>query len=268
MGIRIGFCTNMAASAPGETGAEYIEKCAAAGFEYLEMPLAEISLLSGGQFDALVRRVRDSGLRCEACNNFFPRGLRLTGPDAHTGAISEYMRKMLARAGRLGIEILVFGSGPAKTVPGGFSLADGYKQVVGITRNAAEEAKQYGITIVVEPLRRAECNIINSYREACGLVREVGMENVKALVDYYHLAEESEPPAHIIEDGALLRHAHFARRKGRTYPRDLEEEATYEPFINALKAAGYAGRISLEAYTSRFDEEAPLALAFMRRYFA
>jgi sugar phosphate isomerase/epimerase len=257
----------MTAKEPGDTGADCIEKCAAAGFEYLEMPLAEISLLDGGRFGALVRRVEASGLRCEACNNFFPRELRLTGPDADMGAISEYIKEMLARAGMLGIEILVFGSGPAKTVPNGYSVAEAYKQVAEITRIAAAEAEQYGITIVVEPLRRAECNIINSYREACGLVRDVNLHNVKALVDYYHLAEESEPPAHIAEDGALLRHAHFARRKGRTYPHKIEEEATYGPFIDALVSAGYEGRISLEAYTDDFDAEAPRALAFMRRYF-
>ena len=266
--MRIGFCTNMMGASPGDTGADYIERIAAVGFDYLEMPVAEMSLLDDDAFDALVQRVENSGIRCEACNNFFPRDMRLTGPNPDTEAIKAYIPKMMKRLGRLGISSLVFGSGPAKTAPEGFPLEQAFEQVAEVARLAAPIAEQYGITIVIEPLRRQECNLINSYEEGCRLVREVSLPNVRGLVDYFHLTQEGEPAEHIVKDASLLHHAHFARNEGRSFPSELAEEDTYGAFIGALKEAGYTGRLSLEAYTGNFDDEAPRALAFMRKYFS
>lgn len=82
--MRFGCCLNMIAKGPDGTGIEYIEALAKAGFDYAELPLAEMMALPDGQFQELVRRVAGSGVHCEACNNFFPKTERLTG-EARSG---------------------------------------------------------------------------------------------------------------------------------------------------------------------------------------
>lgn len=263
--MKIGCCVNMLSKEPGGTGVEYVEKLAVLGFEYVELPLAEMTALPEDKFSALAERVCASGIRCEACNNFFPKTMRLTGPGVDDGAVDEYVNKALARAAALGAQCVVFGSGPAKNIPEGFSREQGYRQVVSLLKRIDGKAKKRGITVTVEPLRKAECNLINTFEEGCRLAKDVNGENIRVLVDYYHLREENEPTSHVAQSGEkYLRHAHFARSRGRGYPQDIREDENYAPFFAALKGAGYGGRLSLEAYTSDFDGEAPVSLALLR----
>ena len=263
--MKIGCCTNMIATAPDGTGVEFVERLAKLGFDYIELPLAEVTALTEEAFAALVERVEKSGIRCETCNNFFPKTLRLTGPDTDEDTILSYVGLALSRAHRLGVEFVVFGSGPAKNVPEGFPLEDGYRQVVGLLQKIAPLAEKYGITIVIEPLRSPECNLINSFAQGCGLARDVDRSNVRVLVDYYHLTQEAEPVESLVRDGEMyLRHVHFARNEGRSFPLGPDEEG-YAPFFGALKTAGYDRRVSLEAYSSDFEAEAPKALQVLRR---
>lgn len=264
--MKIGCCTNMIATGPDKTGIEFTEALAALGFDYVELPLAELTALSTQAFDSLAQRVEVSGIRCETCNNFFPKTIRLTGDGVNTTEIDIYVEKALSRAKGLGVDYVVFGSGPAKNVPDGFPREVGYRQVVEMLQRIAPMAEQQGIGVVIEPLRSAECNLINSFAQGCALAKDVDRENVKVLVDYYHLTEEQEPVEHIATMGGdYLRHVHFARYDGRSYPVNAGEDRGYESFFNALAAAGYKGRISLEAYTSDFLAQAPAALAFLRK---
>lgn len=264
--MKIGCCTNMIATAADGAGVEFVEKLADFGFDYIELPLAEMTALPEEDFATLVGRVNKSGIRCETCNNFFPKTMRLTGANVVDAEVDAYIDKALARARRLGVDRVVFGSGPAKNVPEGFPLRNGYLQVVDLLRRAAPVARAAGITIVIEPLRKGECNLINSFAEGCALARDVDDANVRVLVDYYHLTEEKEPAQNIREFGReFLRHVHFARCAGRSYPDSPEEDNGYQDFFAALRDCKYDLRVSLEAYSKNFDGDAPLALAFLRR---
>ena len=84
-------------------------------------------------------------------------------------------------------------------------------------------------------------------------------------MDFYHLSEEKEPVEHIAEEGeTYLRHVHFAEPMGRVYPRQAKE-SSYQPFFQALKTAGYAGRIRLEAYSRDFEKDAAVSLALLKK---
>ncbi len=71
----------------------------------------------------------------------------------------------LSKAREMGTQILVFGSGPAKNIPEGFPFQKGYEQIVNLLREISRPARECGITIVIEPLRKEECNIINTFEE-------------------------------------------------------------------------------------------------------
>ncbi|MBC5581866.1 sugar phosphate isomerase/epimerase [Anaerofilum sp. BX8] len=266
--MKYGCCLNMVAGGPDGTGMEHIAALAAAGYDYVELPLAEIMALDETQFTALYQALQNANIPCEACNNFFPKTLRLTGTQADSiEQTMEYVERALARAATLGARKVVFGSGGAKNVPAGFPIEEGWRQVTELTRRIGPVARQNGILIVIEPLRKAECNLINSFAEGCRLADDVDDSNVKVLVDYYHLTEEKESVKHVEQLGPhYLGHIHFANPKGRVYP-SAQDGWDYSDFVKAIKAAGYSDTLSCEAYTSEYPRAAREALEFFKANF-
>ena len=264
--MKIGCCVNMVATQPDGTGIEFVERLSRFGYDYVELPLAEMMALSEEEFQVLSQSLKQSGIPCETCNNFFPKTVRLTGANVDLPAVLDYTERAFTRAEASGVSIVVFGSGSAKNVPQGFPMEEGCRQVVTLLRCLSPIAQKHHITIVIEPLRKAECNLINTFAEGCRLAEDVGSEyeNIRVLVDFYHLSEEKEPVEHLLRQGEeYLRHVHFACSHGRRYPERADED-NYQPFLDALKAIGYDARVSVEAYTQDFDRCAPLALKFLK----
>ena len=61
--MRFGCCLNMVATKPDKTGMEWIEKLAEYGFDYAELPIAQLMELSDGDFETLKKKIegnRDS----------------------------------------------------------------------------------------------------------------------------------------------------------------------------------------------------------------
>ena len=269
--MRFGCCGNLASVVPGGTGIEIVKPAAEFGYDYVEMPLAEMTALDDSSFSELKGTISSSGIHCEVCNNLFPASIRLTGPEADFGKIEEYAQRAFGRALELGVETVVFGSGGAKMVPVGFSMDEAYKQVVRISKIIAPMAAKHSITIVIEPIRKPECNIINTFEEGVKLADVVAEDNVKVLVDFFHLEWEHESPSHIVKYGKdYLRHIHFARPLDggdRIYPEN-PDEYPYREFVDAVKECGYDLRVSIEAgCRPDFATQAPKALSFLREMF-
>lgn len=266
--MRFGCCLNMVSTRKDGTGIERVGRLGEAGYDYVELALSELMVLSEEERHELLDMVKSSGVPCETCNNLFPKTVRLTGPGVDLEKVLEYVERALALAREIGAKAVVFGSGPAKNVPEGFPREEGYQQVVLLLRRMGDIASRNGITIVIEPLRKAECNLINTFEEGVALAKDVAHDHVKVLIDYYHMTVEEEPAAILLQDGArYLGHVHFANPEGRVYPEDMGE-SDYRSFIEALREIGYTGRISCEAYTQDFDRHCVTALDFLRTNFS
>ena len=267
--MKYGCCLNMLSRVPGGTGIEYLEIFRDCGYDYVELPLAEIMSLPAEMYERLALRLYESGIPCESCNNFFPPALRLTGPTVDFQRVCDYVDKAVETAGALGAKNIVFGSGGAKRYPEGFPKSEAYEQIVRLLKHADAAALRHGVTISIEPLRQAECNIINTFEEGVKLARDVGGTQVRVLADLYHLTEEREPASHIEKYGGYLSHVHFANPQGRIFP-TMEDgsESAYHDFCDAVLAAGYNGRVSCEAYTDDVSRDAPKTLCFFQHYFS
>jgi len=261
--MRIGYCTNLIATQTDGTGSEWIEKGKESGFDYIELPLAQMVDLNDKEFFSLKKKVGSSGLKCEACNNFFPASIRLTGNAVDYGRIEEYLDKALGRAAQLGVKVIVFGSPKSKNVPEGYPMDKAWFQLVELLRYIDPMVRTKGTTVVIEPLCKLESNIINTAAEGLQLVKAVDRENIKLLVDYYHLVMEKEDPEIILDVGSYIKHIHFANPAGRVYP--IEAEEGYIRFMNLLKRIGYEGRISVEAYTKDFGHDAKRSVEILRQ---
>jgi D-psicose/D-tagatose/L-ribulose 3-epimerase len=261
--MRIGYCTNLISTQTDGTGREWIEKGQESGFDYVELPLAQMTDLSDKEFSSLKERVDLSGLKCEACNNFFPASIRLTGNAVDYGKIEEYLDKALGRTAQLGVKVIVFGSPKSKNVPEGYPMDKAWSQLVELLKTIDPLVRAKGITIVIEPLCKLESNIINTVEEGLQLFRAVDRENIKLLVDYYHLVVEREDPEILLRAGPSIKHVHFANPAGRVYP--VEAEDGYVRFMNLLKCIGYEDRVSVEAYTKDFSHDAKRSVEILRQ---
>jgi sugar phosphate isomerase/epimerase len=250
--------------APGTDplGAAIVEDAAGQGFDYVELSLRDIAGLPEADHRDLRARLEKAGLPCEACNNFYPADIRLTGPRADLGAALGYGRKALERASSLNVRTVVFGSSGARNVPAGYEMESARDQLVALLQGLGPVAEELGIVLSVEPLQRAESNIINRLEEALSLVEAVGHPSVRVLVDSYHLGAEAEDLAAVVRAGAFVRHVHVAEGEGRLFP---SRSDALGPLFAALKTIGYAGTCSIEAYTADFKTDARRALGVLRQ---
>ncbi len=120
--MKFGCCLNMVSTQPDGTGMEWIEALAQCGYDYVELPTAQMMDLSDEQFATLQARLDAAGIPCETSNNFFPTTMRLTGSSVDMEAVLDYAERALTREESLGVQYLVFGSGPAKQVPEGIHM--------------------------------------------------------------------------------------------------------------------------------------------------
>lgn len=250
---------------PDGTGIEHIEILKKTGYDYVELPLAQIMQLPADAFKNLLKKLGAAGLKCEACNNFFPANIRLTGNEMNTGSILSYAAASLEKAALLGVEVIVFGSSQARNVPEGFPREKAWRQLKDILRIIGEMAGPMNIFIAIEPLNRSESNIVTTVSEGFALAKEVRRNNVRLLVDYYHIAVEKDSLDDVKNAGNFIRHVHFSRPEGRTFP-TIAELTDYAGFFRTLKEAGYDGRISVEAYSKNTEKYMRDSLELLRYF--
>jgi D-psicose/D-tagatose/L-ribulose 3-epimerase len=246
-------------------GSEVAPLLAELGYDYIELSLTHLTRLINSDFNAVKKTLMSSGIPCESCNNFFPPEVRLTGPDADLMIVLEYARRAIERAAELGVSIIVFGSGPAKKLPDGFPKDQGWRQLITLCQKLDPIAGSNNITIVLEPLRKEECNIINSIGEAYKLMLESDTENIKILVDYFHSVAENESSDILLEVASNIRHVHMANPENRSFPKSWNENLNYKSFFENLKKIGYDAGISVEAFSDNFHEDAKGSINFLNQ---
>jgi len=237
-----------------------------AGGNYVEIHIAAFLMPEQGDedFRENVEKARQSALPIRSGSGFFPGDIRLTGPDADMERALRYTEVAMRRASEIGMEVAVLGSGQARAIPEGFSREEAEKQFETLLSGMGKIAKKYGVTIVIEPLNRKECNYINTVQEAYEIAKRVNHPNIRVLADLYHMAQEGESPQSILNAGRkYLRHVHIAEKEHRTSPGVEGDDFT--PYFQALKEIGYEGTISIECGWSDFEKQAPVAVAEMQR---
>ncbi|HUS46862.1 MAG TPA: sugar phosphate isomerase/epimerase family protein, partial [Phycisphaerae bacterium] len=222
--MRIGVCTAVGNVKRAVKGLDFIETTVGA----LLCPREDDSV-----FQDKLLAARASLLPVEAVNCFLPGDLKCTGPAVDAAALDEYVSVACERAAQAGIQIIVFGSGGSRRVPEGFAAAQAADQLVHNMKRWGPIAEAAAVTIVLEPLNKGECNIVNSVSEGAELVRRVGHPSIRLLADTYHMTKEGEGPDSIRRAGELLAHVHCAERDSRG-PVGLTGE-DQRPYFRALK---------------------------------
>lgn len=236
------------------------------GFDFAELSVQDLMAMTEEEFAACAETVQTSGLPVRAANSFIPARLPVVGPQVDGSALHAYVDEALARAHRLGIERVVFGSGGARRIPDGVSPETARSQIVDFLRTCNELAQTHGIMIVIEPLNATETNSILSVEEGAKVAVLVDRPSIRLLADTYHMYCETEGYDVLPRVGPLLEHVHIANRQERRHPGFAAgDEEDLRALFAALRVAGYEEGVSIECRFQDFVHEAAVSIDLLRR---
>lgn len=236
--------------------------------DYIEMNLSNVQKMTAEELAAAKKLLEEIGTPAEAANGFFPGEVRLCGKDYRPDTVREYTVRALDNAAYLGIHTCVLGSSKARNIEEGDDRDSCLAQFEEALTIAGDVAKEYGTTVVLEPLNEKEANYLNTVSEGAVICRRVNHPNIMLLADYYHVAYANEPMSVFTENADILRHMHISDPANRKYPLPTDG-ADYGPLAKALKDAGYNCRMSIEGgCPGDFVESTEAAMAYLRQLFA
>ena len=229
--------------------------------DYCELPVARALMASDEAFERLEAGLAVSSVPARAGNVLLAGERKVVGPEVDSSGLRAYVARALARMERLGIRLLVVGSGAARSVADGFDRDRALGQFEAFLRDVAVRAAGHGVTVALEPLRSQETNLLCTVAESAAFLRERDVGPARLLADLYHMREQQEPLEVLAETVDLLAHVHVA---GVARSRPAPDANDLEPFLRRLRQAGFAGDCSIECSWTDYAAEAPRALQHMR----
>ncbi len=255
--VSLGVCSSIRnAQKVKDAGGDFIE-LSVTGF--LQPQLSDDEWTAGNLAQALA-----SPLPIHACNGFFPGTIKLTGPERDHDAALAWCEVAFRRARQVGIKMLVLGSGGSRNHPEGYDKATAVAEFTELLRRMGPLAARHDVVVVLEPLRRAEANYMNTVAEGVAIVKEVGHENIRCLADVYHMLEENEGAEVLVAEREYIHHMHIAEKTERSVPGTHREDLS--PYYNAMRDAGYSGGLSIEARWDDFDTQIAPAITELKRH--
>ena len=226
---------------------KYVEKVARLGFDILEIGGAPLPEYSKGDIRALKQCADDNGIAITVgYGPTWNHNMGSADPKIRAEALEWYKRTFEAMAG---LDAHLIGGALYSYWPVDFAAAnkaDDWKYSVEGMQILAPMAAQYDIELGMEVLNRFENHILNTAEEGVAFVKEVGMDNVKVMLDTFHMnIEESSIGNAIRTAGKLLGHFHTGEcnrmvpGKGRIPWREIGD---------ALKDIGYDRTVVMEPF--------------------
>lgn len=187
----------------------------------------------------------------------------LTAP---AGRIDDYFAQVLpivASVAEPGA-VIVFGSGTARTAPEGMPRTEAHERFARVVRSARDTAAEHGLRIVLEPLNRAETNLVHTIAEAVAFLDEHDLGDVDVVADLFHVQAESESFDVVRALAGRIGHVHVSDHD-RQPPSDADGAWPWPAFLAAVHDGGYRGAVSLECRWGEDPEpQMVAALALVR----
>ena len=182
-----------------------------------------------------------------------PAGLHVTTPDAAArGRSWEYVRGLVALCADLRAEggaggVMVFGSPGQRKTAGGLTTAQAEQNYIDGVRSIVADLEAAGVTLCVEALPAAQCDVILTLDRAAEIVDTIGSPNVQTMFDAHNAIDEVEPhDALITRHWPKIRHIHVNELDG-SYPRP-GGGYDFKPILQTAKDRAFDGWVSMEVF--------------------
>ena len=249
-----------------------IEKVKDMGYDYIEVAGNEIAAMSDEEFDAFVAKKEELDFPVAGFNAYCNQNTPIVGDNFSEDVARAYAQKMAARGAKLGIKNIGVGAPMARKLPEGYDMDKAFEQDKKFLTITAEEAAKYGINVLFEALHNKCCDFANNTSDGVKMVKELNIDNLKIVLDFYHMEVMGEDITDLDEVMPYVKHLHCNHTPEGTVDREYLTEADEElitSYKNAIAKYGYDGTFSVEPNdTPDFDVLAPKTLAVMRKVFA
>lgn len=179
-----------------------------------------------------------------------PPGLSIVAADAALRRrTAEVMVRMVDLCAAMGGRVLVHGSPKQRAVPAGETREAALGRAREAFAIAARAAEAAGVTYCIEPLARAETDLVNTVAEAAALVDDIGSPALRTMIDCSAAgqAESESVPALIARWWPTGRLAHVqVNDPNRRGPG--QGAMRFGPILAALHDVGYDGVIAVEPF--------------------
>jgi D-psicose/D-tagatose/L-ribulose 3-epimerase len=251
--VKIALCNEVLQPLPFERQCAF---AAALGYDGLEVApftlAADPTAITDAQAREFARIAADHGLAITGLHWLLvaPPGLSIVSADAAARRrTADVMCRMAELCAAMGGRVLVHGSPKQRSVPTGDSRDAALARARECFARAAHAAEGLDVTYCVEPLSRAETDLINTVEEAVQLVDTIGSPALKTMIDCSAAGQtETLQVAELIArwwpTGKL---AHLqVNDPNRRAPG--QGTMRFGPVLAALRAVGHAGPISVEPF--------------------
>ena len=246
MKVRFGLNLLLYTAAFTKDRVDLIQKVADFGYDGVEVPFNDLSLLDAKATRAACRK---AGVGLTACSVLLP-GMNLCSEKAaeRQAGIAQ-IKKMIDITGEMGGEAI---GGPIYSPVGLLTrkarTAEEWKWCAEGLRAAADHAEKAKIMLAIEPLNRFETYVFNTDADATAMAREVGSPYLKVQIDTFHAnIEERDTAAAIRATGPMIGHFH-ASESYRGTPGT--GQVKWKEVFAALKDVNYSRWITIESFAS------------------
>lgn len=264
----------------------YIEKVAKLGFDIIEVAAHHINEYSDAELAAIKQSAKDNGIILTA--GIGPsKSKNLSSEDAAVRAAGKaFFERTLTNVAKL--DIRTIGGALHSYWPIDYSQpvdkpGDYARGVEGI-HGIADFANDLGVNLCIEVLNRFENHVLNTAAEGVAFVKDVGKNNVKVMLDTFHMNIEEDSFGEAIRTaGPLLGHFHTGESNRRVPGKG---RMPWQEIGLALRDINYTGAVVMEPFVktggtigsdikvwrdlsngadiARMDEDARNSLAFSR----
>ncbi|CUX42081.1 D-psicose 3-epimerase [Agrobacterium deltaense] len=264
----------------------YIEKVAKLGFDIIEVAAHHINEYSDAELAVIRQSAKDNGIILTA--GIGPSKTKnLSSEDAAVRAAGKaFFERTLSNVAKLDIHTI--GGALHSYWPIDYSQpvhkAGDYARGVEGIHGIADFANDLGINLCIEVLNRFENHVLNTAAEGVAFVKDVGKNNVKVMLDTFHMNIEEDSFGEAIRTaGTLLGHFHTGESNRRVPGKG---RMPWHEIGLALRDINYTGAVVMEPFVktggtigsdikvwrdlsggadlAKMDEDARNALAFSR----
>ncbi len=182
-----------------------------------------------------------------------PTGLHVTTPDETVRRRSwEYVRGLVDLCADLRPEgqtggVMVFGSPNQRKTSGGLTSEQAKANFIEGVKSIAGHLEARGVTLCVEALPRAQCDVILTLDEAVEVVQAVGSPAVRTMFDSHNAIDEVQSHGALVQrHWDLIRHIHVNELDG-SYPRP-GGGYDFKPVLQVARDRNFDGWVSMEVF--------------------
>ena len=268
---------------------KYVKKAAKLNFDVLEISCAGLAGMSAAAIAELAAAASDSGIILSG--GYGPRpeeNIASEDPEVVNNTFDFWKRTFDVLA-QLGIRTVGGGLYSYWPVDFGkpFNKEEDLKRSIEGMKKLGKLAGGCNITLGIEVLNRFEGYLLNTAAEALAYVKAVGEDNVKVMLDTFHMNIEEDSLVDAIKTaGPFLGHFHIG--EANRLPPRAGSRMDWAAIGRALRGVGYSGAVVMEPFVLQggqvgkdikvwrdlgppdeagLDEEARLSVDFIRKTF-